>query len=363
MLWSFFARALVLGVFFSIAAGAQGVQAPENLPAAPAPAIAALAEPMQQDAVQSAATASASLFGTVLDKNQMVVPGAEVRLEDLDSHKVTILKSGDNGSFRCAGLSPGHYKLIITASGMGIYSHQFELGSGDSKILSGIVLPVATQLSEVRVYANKDEIAQEEMHIAEQQRVFAVIPNFYVAYDWNAPAMPTRLKYDLAARTTFDPVAFIGTAIVAGLQQADDTFPTYGQGMAGYSKRFAASFGTNAIANFLGGAVFPQVFHQDPRYFYKGTGSIKSRLWYAIYESVLCRGDNGKQQFDYSGFLGSLSAGAISNIYYPPSDRGLSLTILGTLEGTGGTAIGNIIQEFFLRRITTHSKDKAPALQ
>jgi hypothetical protein len=306
---------------------------------------------------------TASLFGTVQDKNQLVVPGAFIRLEELASNKESTARSGDNGAFTFTNLAPGRYKITITGAGMGTFSQELEIKPGEAHLVSGIVLPVATAQSEVHVFANKDEIAEEELHIAEEQRVFGIIPNFYVAYDWNAPALNTKQKYHLAWRATIDPVSFLGTAVVAGIQQGENTFPTYGQGVEGYSKRYAASYGTNAIANILGGAVFPQIFHQDPRYFYKGTGSVKSRLWYAIYESVLCRGDNGKQQFNYSGLLGSLTAGAISNAYYPPSDRGFSLTVLGTLEGTGGTAAANIIEEFFLKRLTSHSKDKAPALQ
>jgi hypothetical protein len=246
---------------------------------------------------------------------------------------------------------------------MGIYSQQFELKTGETHIISGIVLPVATEQSEVRVYANKDEIAQEEMHIELQQRVFGVFPNFWIAYDWNAPPLSPKQKYIIATRAIFDPVSLTLTGVVAGIQQAQNTYPTYGQGVEGYAKRFGAEFATGSINDLLGGAVFPVLFHQDPRYFYKGTGTVKSRLWYAIYESVLCRGDNGKQQFNYSGILGSLTAGAISNSYYPPSDRGVSLTLYGTFIGVGETAAANIIQEFFLKRFTTHSKDKAPALQ
>ena len=343
--------------FFTLTTSAQSMNLSENLPDAPSFAVA---DP-QQTANPSVSASTASLFGTVQDKNQMAVPNAQLRLEDLDHHKVTNLHSSDNGFFNFTNLPAAHYKITITAAGMGTYSQEFELKSGETHILSGIVLPVATEQSEVHVYANKDEIAQEEMHIALEQRVFAVFPNFYVAYDWNAPAMTTKQKYIIAARSVYDPVNLAFTGVVAGAQQADNTYPSYGQGMEGYAKRYGAGFATGSLNIMLGGAVFPTLFHQDPRYFYKGTGSVKSRLWYALYESVLCRGDNGKQQFNYSGILGSLTAGAISNTYYPPSDRGVSLTFIDTLWGTAGSAAANIIQEFFLKRVTTHSKDKAPA--
>jgi Carboxypeptidase regulatory-like domain len=350
--------------FFTLDTGAQSMKLPvqlvsENLPDAPSPAL----ENLQQTINASDSASTASLFGTVQDKNQLAVPNAQLRLENLDNHKVIILRSGENGSFTCSNLVAAHYKITITATGMGIYSQEFELKSGETHIISGIVLPVATEQSEVRVYANKDEIAQEELHIALQQRVFGAFPNFYIAYDWNAPAMTTKQKYKLAAYSIFDPVNLAVTGVVAGVQQAANSYPTYGQGMEGYAKRYGAGFATGSLNIMLGGAVFPALLHQDPRYFYKGTGSVKSRMWYAIYESVLCRGDNGKQQFNYAGILGSLTAGAISNSYYPPSDRGVSLTFVNTLWGTAASVAVNIVQEFLLKRVTTHSNDKAPALQ
>jgi hypothetical protein len=353
MLSKFFIRALLQCALLSIAVGAQSV---------PVPANPSNTEP-QQPPVNHTVAERASLFGTVLDKSQMLVPNAHIHIDSLDDQMMADTHSGDDGTFKFTDIAPGHYKLTITAAGMGFYTQQIELKRGEDNIISGIVLPVATQLSEVHVYADKNEIAKEELHIAEKQRVFGVIPNFYVVYDWNAPALSSKQKYHLVMRASLDPVQFLGTGIIAGFQQASNTYPTYGQGMEGYGKRYGAEFATDSIATFFGGAVYPQLFHQDPRYFYKGTGSKKSRIWYAIQESVMCRGDNGKLQFDFSGILGSLTAGAISNLYYPPSERGFSLTLLGTIEGTAGTAAGNIIQEFFIKRFTTHSKDKAPAAQ
>ena len=364
----FFTLVLLGYVFFTLTSGAQSMNLPaqlvsENLPDAPLPAIYTSEDPPQQTANPSVSATTASLFGTVQDKNQMAVPNAQLSLENLDNHKVIIFNSGDNGFFTCTQLPSAHYKITVTATGMGTYTQLFELKSGETHIIPGIILPVATQQSEVHVYANKDEIAQEELHIALQQRVLGVFPNFWIAYDWSAPPLSRKQKYILASRSIFDPVSLFLVGFTAGVQQAENTFPTYGQGTEGYAKRFGAEFTTDAINDMLGGAVFPSLFHQDPRYFYKGKGSVKSRLWYAIYESVLCRGDNGKQQFNYSGLLGSLTAGAISNTYYPPSDRGVALTLYGTMIGTAETAATNILQEFFLKRLTTHSKDKAPALQ
>jgi hypothetical protein len=372
MLRNIFSSALFGCVLLTATLGAQNLTVnerpssqleAENLPNAPRPVLHA-GEVQEQKAAQNAdSSLTAILFGIVQDKNQMIVPDASIRLENLDSHKDTILSSDDKGTFTITNLAAGRYKVTITGAGMGTYiSPEFELKSGETHIVSGIVLPVATAQSEVHVYANKNEIAQEEMRIAERQRVIGIFPNFYVTYDWDAPALDPKQKFNLFAHATLDPVTFIGTGIVAGAEQAENTYPAYGQGLEGYSKRYGAAFTTGTINNLFGGAVYPVLFRQDPRYFYKGTGSVKSRLFYALEEAVMCRGDNGRQQPNYSGILGSVTAGAISNLYYPASDRGVSLTFLNTLVGIGGSAAADIIEEFFLKRFTTHSKDTAPAL-
>jgi hypothetical protein len=95
------------------------------------------------------------------------------------------------------------------------------------------------------------------------------------------------------------------------------------------------------------------VLHQDPRYFYKGTGRIASRALYAIASVVICKGDNGRWQPNYSNVLGDLAAAGISNLYYPASDRdGAELTIRNSLIGTAGGAVGNLFQEFLIKRIS-----------
>ncbi len=341
----------------------------ESLPNAPDPAMQIDDDAEQQSQNSSTgkhpvAAQKGSVFGTVQDPNGLAVPGALVRLENLKDHIEQSMSSIDNGSFNFTDLPPGHYRLVITAPGMGRYeSSDFEVKSADTHIISGIVLPLATQTSEVRVYANKDEIAQEEIHIEEEQRVLGVFPNFYSSFDWNAPAMNSKQKFHLVSHSILDPMSFLAVGMIAGMQQGQNTYPSYGQGMEGYAKRYGAAFATDTISVLMSRAVYPAFFHQDPRYFYKGTGSYTSRTFYAISQSVLCRGDNGRQQFNYSHLLGNVTAGAISNLYYPASDRGVSLTFLNSLIGIGASAAENLVREFVFKGITTHSTDKAPALQ
>jgi hypothetical protein len=139
----------------------------------------------------------------------------------------------------------------------------------------------------------------------------------------------------------------------AAMQQAGNSLSGYGQGAQGYAKRFGANYADLFIGTFLGGAVYPALFKQDPRYFYKGTGTVRSRALYALANAIVCKGDNGRWQLDYSGILGSLTAGGISNLYYPSSDHNnMRLTFQNTGISIAGSAITNLLQEFLVPKMT-----------
>jgi hypothetical protein len=150
---------------------------------------------------------------------------------------------------------------------------------------------------------------------------------------------------------------------VAGIQQSQNTFGGYGQGAQGYAKRYGAGFADYVTGTFIGGAILPSLLKQDPRYFYKGTGSKTSRALYAISMAVVCKGDNGRWQAAYSAILGSLIAAGISNSYYPPHDRGAALTFENTAIGIGTTAAANLFQEFIVKKITPNLSKHDPANQ
>jgi hypothetical protein len=126
-----------------------------------------------------------------------------------------------------------------------------------------------------------------------------------------------------------------------------------------YERTRRAAYGDALIGTMIGGAILPSLLRQDPRYFYKGTGSTRSRILYALANAVVCKGDNGHWQADYSGILGALAAGGISNLYYPAGSRnGAELTFENTLIGLGGSAVGNLFQEFLVRKLTPHAQGK-----
>jgi len=236
------------------------------------------------------------------------------------------------------------------------------LHSGESLVLPQIVFALATEMTQVQVTVPRVEIAAEELKVEEKQRVFGVIPNFYVSYIPNAAPLASKQKFQLAWRSTIDPVNFVLTGAIAGVQQADNTFSGYGQGAQGYAKRYGASYADFAIGTFIGSAILPSLLKQDPRYFYKGTGTVRSRVFYALANSVICKGDNGHWQPNYSSILGSLAAGGISNAYYPAQNRdGAGLTFENALIGIGETAATNLLQEFVIRKLTPNAPDPQPA--
>jgi hypothetical protein len=224
------------------------------------------------------------------------------------------------------------------------------------------MLAVATAVTKVEVGLTQVEVAQAQVKEQEKQRVLGFIPNFFVSYVPNAAPLSPKLKFQLAWKSSIDPITFLGNAAVAGIAQAGDGFSGYGQGAQGYAKRFGASYADDFIGTFLGSAAFPSLLKQDPRYFYKGKGSFRSRLLYALSNSVICKGDNGRRQPNYSAILGGMAAGGISYLYYPASDRnGAGLFFANTLIKTGEDSIAAVFQEFVIPRFTPHVRQRKPA--
>jgi Carboxypeptidase regulatory-like domain len=294
-----------------------------------------------------------TIFGTVLDSTGAVVPGARVSLIGPAGTSDRTMLTSSSGEFAFAGLAPTAFRISATSPGMGTYvSPQIQLSAGETHQLTGIILPIASTSADIRVTATMKEIATEQVKAAEKQRVLGVVPNFYVSYIWNAAPLSSKQKYALAFHSVLDPVSFVLDGAVAGYEQAGNEFPSYGQGAQGYGKRFGAAYADDFTGTIIGGAILPSLLHQDPRYFYRGSGTIRSRLLYAISTSVICKGDNGHFQPNYSSMLGSFASGAISNAYYPPSDRGLGLTISGGFIGIASQSVSNVLQEFLIKKLT-----------
>ena len=319
------------------------------------PADAPQPAPQNSSSAVNDARLAGTITGTVLDQNRDVLQGARVTLTDQSGSPIRAVDSGNNGQFAFNGLPGDIYKLTVTAAGMSTFtSPPIPLQTGQDLIAPAVTLAVSGARTSITVNETAAQLSEQQVKIAVQQRVAGVIPNFYSSYDWNAPPMLAKQKFQLSLRSTVDPVALLSVAGVAGAEQYKNIFPAYGSGFEGYGKRYGAALANHASGIILGRAVYPAIFHQDPRYFYKGKGSITSRALYAISASVVARGDDGQWQPNYSRLLGNFSAAAISNLYYPHADRGASLVLLNGLAGTGADAVSNLIREFLLKRITSH---------
>jgi hypothetical protein len=316
----------------------------------------AQAPPPPPDAPQPA---TGVIRGAVAGSDGDVYQGVHVTLTETGATPtVTQTQATDaNGAFQFLQVPPGAFRLTLSSNGFVTQTVDGVLHPGETWDAHTIVLPVATTSSSVQVTASRADIAQAQLNVEEKQRVLGVIPNYFVTYDPHAAPLTPRQKFQLSWRSAVDPVTIASAAFFAGIDQAADILPGYGQGAQGYGKRFGAVYADTFVSTMIGGAIFPSIFRQDPRYFVKGTGSVRSRIWYAVYNAVMCKGDNGKWQVNYSGILGGLAAGGVSQIYYPASDRGSAGVIFsGTAIATGASVFGNLAQEFLVRKLTPSAR-------
>ena len=304
----------------------------------------------------------ASITGTIVDLRGAAIAGAHITLSVEGQSPDRETTSNDDGQYSFSNVIPAPFHLAIAASGFISASLPGTLQAGESLTLPPATLQIAHLTTDMEVTLSRVEIAQEQIKVEEQQRLLGVLPNYYVTYDPHPVPLTAKQKFELAWKTSIDPVNFGITAIVAGVEQARNTYNGYGQGGAGYAKRYGAAYGDSLSGIMLGGAAFPALLRQDPRYFYKGIGSKKSRILYAIERAFICQGDNGRPQFAYASILGGLAAGGLSNLYYPAKNRdGAGLTFENAGIGIASNMIGNIVQEFFFRRLTPKASHPDPS--
>ena len=332
---------------FCVGARAWGQVAVTVLPDAPSSLIAAQA--------QADKAMLGSISGTVTDSDGDAVRDAQVTLTIDSENPPRKVVSGSEGEFRFVGVAAGKYTISVTAAGMAGGAVSGILTTGQSEELPPIALPVASVASEVDAMSVHDQ-AEGEMKVEEHQRLLGIVPNFYVAYNWNSAPLNTKQKFKLAVFNVIDPVNIGIDAAIAGYQQWQGDFNGYGTGPASYGERFGANYGDLVVGTFVGGAILPSILHQDPRYFYMGKGTVMHRFLYAVASAVICKGDNGKWQPNYSSIGGDVAAGAIANVYYPKSDKdGASVVIEQGLLGALGDGLGNVVQEFLFKKVTPHS--------
>lgn len=189
---------------------------------------------------------------------------------------------------------------------------------------------------------------EKEIQKKEQsQRILGVVPQFSVTSRQKAPALTAKQKFRLFVKSSTDPFVFAAAGIQAGIGQATNEFPGYGQGGSGYGKRYGATLADSTSSNFFSNYAYPALFKEDPRYFRLGQGSIAHRIMYSLEQEFVIRTDRGTRRFSYSNVLGAFTAGGISNLYYPSSDRGFGLTMSRSAIALGYGSLGGLIDEFW----------------
>jgi hypothetical protein len=358
---------VVFALLGSLSAQAQSEEpaAPSREPVAPVNSPSApdqqAGEHGDSQAQQLDPSAAGMISGVVLDQSGAIVAGAQVSLVR-DNQMATQQAVGEDGQFSFSNVAPGPFELTITATDFAPLTISDVLRSGENYVAAEIALRVAPATTSVRVEPPRVEVAEMQIKAQEKQRLFALVPNFYVSYVPDAAPLTSKQKFELAGRTLIDPFTFTLNGVVAGIEQAENEFSGYGQGAAGYGKRYGASYADLVSSTLIGSALLPSLLKQDPRYFYKGTGTTRSRLLYALANSIICKGDNGRWEPNYSYIAGSLAAGGISNLYYPKGDRNrVGFIFESTGLGVGETAVYNIFQEFLLRKVTPkHNQSNPP---
>ena len=316
--------------------------------ATPAVTGAAAAAPGQASDQQTAG----SISGTVVGPDGGPVIEALVTLQR-DGQTVQQVETADNGQFSFAGVGSGAYQLNISAAGFDSQSVSAVVHPGEMYTAPKISLALAPLVTSIKVTPPQAEVARYQLQQEEKQLVLGFVPNYFVTYYPHTAPLTARQKFQLTRKAVFNPFTLGLTTAYVGGEQATGMYSGYGNEEKSFTKRFGAAYATLGVGAFVGDALLPSLLKQDPRYYYKADGSVGSRLLYAITRSVICKGDNGHWQPDFSAVLGHLAAGGVANLYLPPQNRtGMGVALENGLIGIGFDAVANIFQEFVIPKLT-----------
>ncbi len=315
-----------------------------------------LVVPMSAQSFGTADAKTGSILGTVVDTSDDPIPGANVILQGPAGDRVTAVTK-DDGSFAFDQTPAGvAYQITVTAEGFADWSSSVTVEPGQGKTLTDVKLRILAVQRAVTVSYSEKEVATQQLKVEEQQRVFGFIPNTYVVYEPHPEPLTGRMKFELAYKDLTHPMFFARTAAWAGVQQARNDPSEWAQGAKGYSKRLGAGFADGITGSLISNAILPSLLHQDPRYFYQGSGTKKSRALHAMLAPVICKGDNGAWQPNYSQWGGSLIGYSISTAYYPSSDRTAGHVFQTFGIDMGLHVVGSLAQEFILGKFTSRGK-------
>jgi len=314
-----------------------------------------VATPLAAQSFDSANAKTGRIVGTVVDTTDDPIPGATVVLQGpAGSHLTTVTK--DDGAFLFdKALAHVDYQVTVTAEGFADWTSSVLVEAGQDKMLSDVKLRILAVQRTVTVSYSSKEVAAQQLKVEEHQRVLGFIPNIFVTYEPHPEPLTAKMKFHLAYKGLTHPIFFASEALWAGVEQAAHT-PDYRQGAEGYGLRFGANLATGSSEALFGNAILPSLLHQDPRYFYRGSGTKGSRAWHAVLAPFVCQGDNGKSQPNYSQWGGSLISAALTNTYFPSSNRGAGLVFRNFGTSMGLHVVLGLAQEFLLDKFTSQGR-------
>ncbi|MFZ0300878.1 MAG: carboxypeptidase-like regulatory domain-containing protein [Candidatus Sulfotelmatobacter sp.] len=313
-----------------------------------------VAVPVSAQSFEGAKSETGCIRGTVVDSSDDPIPAATIVLQGPAGDRLTAVTK-DDGTFAFDEAPAGvAYQIAVTAEGFADWSSSITVEAGEDKILAQVKLRILALQRAVTVNYSSKEVAAQQLKAEEQQRVLGFIPNVYVVYEPHPEPLTTRMKFELAYKDLTHPVFFARTAAWAGFEQAAG-LRNYPQNARGYGERLGTGLADGATEGFIGNAVLPSLLHQDPRYFYQGSGTKKSRALHAILAAFICKGDNGKTQPNYSTWGGSLISSSISLAYYPGSDRNAEHVFRSFGIGMSLHVVGGLAQELILGKFTSRS--------
>ena len=314
-----------------------------------------VAVPVSAQSAEAPNTKTGRILGTVVDTSDDPIPGATVLLQGPASDRLTVVTKDDGAFVFDQAPAEIAYQVTVTAEGFADWSSSITVEPGQDKTLAAVKLRILAVRRAVTVSYSEKEVAVQQLKAEEQQRVFRFIPNTYVTYEPHPEPLTTGMKFHLAYKSLTNPVFCARAAAWAGFEQAAG-LRNYPQNARGYGERFGTGLADGATEGLIGNAVLPSLLHQDPRYFYQGSGTKKSRALHAMLAPFICKGDNGKTQPNYSTWGGSLISSSISLAYYPGSDRNAQHVFRNFGIGMGLHVGGSLVQEFILDKLTSRGK-------
>jgi hypothetical protein len=315
-----------------------------------------LVVPMSAQSFETANTITGNILGTVVDTTDDPIPGANVILQGPAGHRLTAITKDDGGFAIDQAPAGVAYQITVTAEGFADWNSSIAVEPGENKTLPEIKLRILAVQRAVTVSYSSKEVATQQLKAEEQQRILSFIPNTYVVYEPHPEPLTTKMKFHMAYKSLSNPFFFGRTAAWAGVAQARDNPSEWHQGAEGYGKRMGAGFADAVTGSLISNAILPSLLHQDPRYFYQGTGTKKSRAFHAMSAPFVCKGDNGAWQPNYSQWGGSLIGYSISTAYYPSSDRTAGHVFQTFGIDMGLHVVGSLAQEFILGKFTSRGK-------